>query len=406
MRLARPGLWSLALTLPLVAFLLANFLLPLGSMLRQSFHEPHVAEALPETVAVLAQWQGVGLPPEAAFAAVARELRAARHSRALSRVARRMEREQAGLRRVVTRSARALQGPVAREALEEADRGASWRTTLVGVDASWGETGTWHAVKAAGETMTAQHFLHAFDLAEDAAGSVALRAAAERVYLPRLAGTLVASLAITLLCLVTGYPLALAIARAPRRLANVLLALVILCLLTSLLVRTTAWIVLLQYRGVLNNLLVAVGLVPDDGRLVLIYNMSGTIIATAHALLPYMVLALYAVMRGVPATHMQAAASLGAKPLQAFIRVYLPLTMPGVGAGSLLVFMLAIGYFVTPALVGEQSGQMISNLIAHHMQISLNWGLAAAIGSTLLATVVVLYILYEKLFGIRHLRLG
>ena len=396
-RLARAGLWSLALTLPLVAFLLANFLFPLGSLVRQSFHEPHVAEALPETVGVLAQWKGIGLPQEAAFAAVAKELHAARHSRALGRVAKRFDREMPGLRRVVTRSARAM---------EDIERGASWRTTLVGVDAAWGKTGTWRAIKAASKTLTAQHFLSAFDLAEDATGSVGLRAEAERVYLPRLTATLLASLSITLLCLAIGYPLALAITRSPRRLANVLLALVILCLLTSLLVRTTAWIVLLQYRGVLNNLLVAVGLVSDDERLVMIYNMSGTIIATVHALLPYMVLALYPVMRSIPATHMHAAASLGATPLRAFIRIYLPLTMPGVGAGSLLVFMLAVGYYVTPALVGEQSGQMISNLIAHHMQISLNWGLAAAVGSTLLATVVVLYLIYEKLFGIRHLRLG
>ena len=400
LRPTRSGWWSLALTLPLVAFLLVNFALPLGSLLRQSFHEPHVAETLPATLAALGRWQGVALPPEAAFAALARELREARHSRALSRVARRIERETQGLRTVVTGTARELEGA------GKAGGAATWRTILIGIHPAWQDIGTWRAVKAAGATVTGRHFLDTFDLERDAVGGVALRPETERIYLPRLWSTLGASLAMTVLCLALGYPVAFAITQSPRRLANALLALVVLCLLTSLLVRATAWIVLLQYRGVVNNLLVAAGLVSDDGRVVMIYNVSGTIIATTHALLPYMVLALYSAMQGIPALHLQAAESLGATPLQAFVRVYLPLTMPGVAAGSLLVFMLAVGYFITPALVGEQSGQMLSNLISHHMQTSLNWGLAAALGSTLLGTVVVLYLLYEKLFGTRNLRLG
>ena len=393
----RSWLWPLALTLPLVGFLVANFLVPLGAMLRHSFHEPHVAEALPETVRLLADWRGEGLPQEAAFAALAKELPLARQSRVLSRVARRIDREQPGLGRAVTRSARAI---------ERATRGTSWQTTVVGVDAAWGETDTWRAVRSAAKTVTARHFLESFDVVQEASGKITMLPDGNRVYLPRLLDTLLASLAMTVLCLVVGYPLALGLAFAPRRIANVLMAVVVLCLLTSLLVRTTAWIVLLQYRGVVNNLLVALGLVSDDGRLVLMYNLVGTVISTTHALLPYMVLALLSSMRTIPNTHLQAAASLGATPFQTFSRIYLPLTLPGIGAGSLLVFMLAVGYFVTPALVGEQSGQTMSTLISHHMQTSLNWGLAAAIGSTLLGTVAVLYLLYEKLFGIRHLRLG
>ena len=175
---------------------------------------------------------------------------------------------------------------------------------------------------------------------------------------------------------------------------------------TSLLVRTTAWIVLLQTQGVLNDLLVAIGLVSDDGRLAMVYNMTGTIVAMTHVLLPFMVLPLYSVMRGIPTDQMKAAASLGATPRQAFLRVYWPQSLPGVGAGSLLVFILAIGYYITPALVGGSDGQLISNMIAYHMQTSLNWGLAAALGGVLLVGVMALYVLYDRLVGVERMGLG
>ena len=203
-----------------------------------------------------------------------------------------------------------------------------------------------------------------------------------------------------------GYPVAHLIAHAPSRRANLLLALVLVPFWTSLLVRTTAWIVLLQQQGVLNDLLVAIGLVPDGGRLAMVYNMTGTAVAMTHVLLPFMVLPLYAVMRGIPPQQMSAAASLGAGPWQAFRRVYWPQTLPGVGAGSLLVFILAIGYYITPALVGGQSGQLISNLIAYHMQTSLNWGLAGALGAILLACVAALYVVFDRLVGLDRMRLG
>ncbi len=188
--------------------------------------------------------------------------------------------------------------------------------------------------------------------------------------------------------------------------SNLLLILVLVPFWTSLLVRTTAWIVLLQTQGVLNDLMVLIGLVSDDGRLAMVYNMTGTIVAMTHVLLPFMVLPLYSVMRGIPSTHMNAAASLGATPLQAFLRVYWPQSLPGVGAGALLVFILAIGYYITPALVGGSDGQLISNMIAYHMQTSLNWGLAAALGGVLLVGVLVLYAVYDRLVGVERMGLG
>ena len=218
--------------------------------------------------------------------------------------------------------------------------------------------------------------------------------------------TLVVSLIITGLCLLLGYPIAHLIAHASPRVSNLLLILVLVPFWTSLLVRTTSWIVLLQKQGVLNSLLVSLGLIGDDGRIAMVYNMTGTLVAMTHVLLPFMILPLYSIMRAIPPTQMRAASSLGASPFQGFWRVYWPQTLPGVGAGSLLVFILAIGYYITPALVGGSSGQLISNMIAYHMQTSLNWSLAAALGGILLVCVVALYLFYDRLVGIERMRLG
>ena len=251
-----------------------------------------------------------------------------------------------------------------------------------------------------------RHYLNAVDLQRRPDGSIARQPENRRIYLALFWRTFVVSLGITALCLLLGYPVAHLIAHAPPRRAGLLLALVLVPFWTSLLVRTTSWIVLLQTQGVVNDLLVAVGLVGDDGRIAMIYNMTGTVVAMTHVLLPFMVLPLYSVMRTIPPQQMSAAASLGAGFPHAFRRVYWPQTLPGVGAGSLLVFILAIGYYITPALVGGQSGQLISNFVAYHMQTSLNWGLAGALGGLLLASVAVLYLLYDRLVGVERMRLG
>ena len=125
-----------------------------------------------------------------------------------------------------------------------------------------------------------------------------------------------------------------------------------------------------------------------------------------HILLPFMILPLYSVMKTIPSSYMRAAISLGANPLVAFIRIYLPQTLSGIAAGSILVFILSIGYYITPALVGGTDGTLISNQIAYHMQTSLNWGLAGALGAILLLAVLALYMVYNKIIGIDKMRLG
>ena len=384
------------LTLPLVAFLCATFIAPLGTMLTRSVHEPRVADSLPRTLALLETWDGLQVPDEAAFRALASELEALRERRALGGVATRINRLESGMRSTVMRTARELRGAAP----------DSWREAMIAADPAWGEADAWRAVRRAGERYTLRHYLNALDLDRDEAGAIAAQPPDRRIYLSLLGRTLAVAVAITAICLFLGYPLAYLIANASPARSNLLLMLVLVPFWTSLLVRTTSWIVLLQNQGVVNDLLVAVGLIDEAGRIALVHNMTGTLIAMTHVLLPFMILPLYAVMRTIPPLHLRAAASLGATPRQAFQRVYWPQTLPGAAAGALLVFILAVGYYITPALVGGRTGQLFSNMIAYHMQESLNWGLAAALGGILLAGVAVLYLVYERLVGIERMRLA
>ncbi len=391
-----PQLRAAVLVLPLLAFIGLTFLAPLANMLVRSVYDPVVADALPETLERLGNWDGQALPGEAVYEALAGELLKAREDRTLGQVATRINRVQSGLRSVLTRSARRLRN---------VDEGP-WREAMTGIHAAWGETQTWLALREAGDRYTARHYLNALDLQRDTDGSIARQPEDRRIYLVLLWRTLGVSLGVTILCLLIGYPVARLIAHSPPRRANLLLILVLVPFWTSLLVRTTSWIVLLQNQGVLNDTFVFLGLIADDGRLAMIYNMTGTFVAMTHVLLPFMVLPLFSVMSAIPRVQSSAAESLGATPWQSFWRVYWPQTLPGVGAGCLLVFILAIGYYITPALVGGSSGQLISNMIAFHMQTSLNWSLAAALGGILLVCVAVLYVLYDRIVGIERMRLG
>ena len=398
---ASSRLRAVGLTLPLLAFIAVTFIAPLGALLTRSVYDAEVAGILPATIAVLAEWDGNETPPAAAYAAIGRELLQAREDRTLGRAATRINRIESGMRSVLVKTPRRL----GRNAALPTDAEA-WRETLVTIDADWAENTTWRAIQAAGQPFSARHFLNAVDLETKPDGNIAAMPETRRIYVPLYLRTLWVSLGVTLLCLLIGYPVAHAIAHAGPRWSTMLLVLVLLPFWTSLLVRTTAWIVLLQNQGVINDILVGLGIVADEQRLTMIYNMTGSVIAMTHVLLPFMVLPLYSVMRSIPRRYTDAAASLGASPLQAFRRVYLPQTLPGIGAGSLLVFILAIGYYITPALVGGQSGQLISNMIAYHMQTSLNWGLAAALAAILLLAVIALYMLYDRLVGIDRMRLG
>ena len=163
---------------------------------------------------------------------------------------------------------------------------------------------------------------------------------------------------------------------------------------------------MLKHQGVVNDVLVSLGMVADDGRLTMINNQFGTIVAMTHILLPFMILPMYSVMSTIPPSYVRAAKSLGATNWTTFWRVYFPQSVPGIGAGSILVFILSIGYYITPEIVGGTSGIFISNRIAFHISSSLNWGLAAALGTILLVVVLVLYWAYDRIVGIDNVKLG
>ncbi len=281
----------------------------------------------------------------------------------------------------------------------------SYKDAFLGMDKGWGAVSTWETIQTYSPAYTAGYFLNAVDL-EKGPDGIQARPPEERIYIKLFARTMWMSLFITFCCLVIGYPVAWLLANLRASTANVLMILVLLPFWTSLLVRTSAWKVLLQQQGVINDILVWLRIVDDGHRLVMINNQMGTIIAMTHILLPFMILPLYSVMKTVPPTYLRAAKSLGATPWTAFWRVYFPQSVPGIGAGSILVFILAIGYYITPELVGGTEGVFISNRIAFHISSSLNWGLAAALGAILLGVVLLLYYVYDKIVGIDNVKLG
>lgn len=387
-------LGNLSLTLPLLAFLLVFFVLPIVSVLMRSIDNSEVSSVLPETALALRGWDGQGLPDEAIMATFAREAAAAQKAKTLAEVAKRLNNERSGWRSVVMAAGRGAAAPP----------NGTWTQTLAAIDPAWGDPAIWQTLQRASATYTDLYLLAAVDLERDAAGSIVSVPADQAIYRTVLVRTLWISGMVTLACLVLGYPLAYRLATLPEGTANLLMILVLLPFWTSLLVRTASWIVLLQREGPINEALQWLGLINEP--LALVYNRAGVYIAMTHVLLPFMVLPLYSVMRGIPPNFVRAALSLGARPTTAFLRVYLPLSMPGVAAGCLLVFILAIGYYITPALVGGQSDQMISYFVAFFTLQTVNWGMAAALGSVLLAGTVVLYMLYARLVGIDRLRLG
>lgn len=304
----------------------------------------------------------------------------------------------------------AYAGPGATELAQAAAAAPSFATVdymqaFAEIDKDWGELPIWQTISTYSPKFTNGYFLNAVDMQKTPDGP-ALRPEDERIYWTLFKRTLFMSVCITLSCILLGYPIGWILANLPARTANLLMILVLLPFWTSLLVRTSAWKVMLQQQGVINDTLVWLGVVADDSRLALINNQTGTIIAMTHILLPFMILPLYSVMKTVPPSYLRAAKSLGATNWTAFWRVYFPQSVPGIGAGSILVFILSIGYYITPEIVGGRTGTFISNRIAYHISSSLNWGLAAALGAILLAVVLGLYYAYDKIVGIDNVKLG
>ena len=382
---------------PLLIFILLTFVAPIASMLWRSVHHPTVAELIPQTLSELQRWQGQALPDQQTLDVFARELHGLAKERLSGKLAEEFNRAQAGMSSVVKSSAR----KVARLTPEQLEsRGAQ---TLLDAHRNWSKPEVWMAIQRAGQRYTYDYYLTALDLELSAEHEIQVREDTQ-IYLQLYSKTLTMALVITLFCALLGYPLAYYLAGLPNNRANLLLVLVLLPFWTSLLVRTTAWIALLQTNGVINSFLLGVGIIEQPFEM--LYTSFATVIAMPHILLPFMILPLYSVMRGIDPSYLRAAMSLGARPIPAFVRIYFPMTLPGLSAGALLVFIISVGYYITPALVGGTDGQMISNIIAFHMQRSNNWELAAALGSLLLGLILVLYWLYDRFVGASNIKLG
>ncbi len=381
-----------ALIAPSIAFMAVFFALPIVAFLTRAVDNTEVTQTLPRTVAAIAGWDRQDVPDEPVFAALAADLQALDGVPAAAALGRRLNHNVAGFRQLAMRSAANV------PAVPHPD---GWRATLIDVDARWEDPIFWHALYQERHPVTPLYLLASADLQRGPDGIERIPPD-RRLFVDLLARTLTISAVVTLLCVVLGFPVAYAMASAGPKLTNWLLMLVLLPFWTSLLVRTTAWIILLQRNGLVNQGLESVGLIHEP--LALIYNRLGVYVAMVHVLLPFMVLPLYSVMKGVNPDHMRAGAGLGAPPLVVFRRIYLPQVLPGVVAGASLVFVLALGYYITPALVGGPADQMIAYFIAYFTSESVNWGMGASLSAILLGVVVLLYAVLGRTIGLDRLK--
>jgi putative spermidine/putrescine transport system permease protein len=378
---------AILLVAPLLLFLLVNFVAPIAATLLRSVQEPELDRVLPRTAAAIRLWDGRGLPDESVTAPFVEELAQARQSETLSIVANRLNYDVNGFRSLIFNTARRLPSSAPGPALER----------LISVDPRWGERRSWAVLRHAAGPYGSFYLLAALDRRLDEADRLQPTPPEQAIFIDVFQRTFWISFVVTAFCLALGYPVAYLLASLPTRTSNLLMIIVLLPFWTSVLVRTAAWVVLLQREGIINGMLVRLGLL--DAPVQLVYNRIGVYVAMTYVLLPFMVLPLYGVMKGIPPTTMRAALSLGARPMAAFWRVYLPQSLPGITAGTLLVFISAIGYYVTPAMVGGANDQMIAYFIAFYTNQTLNWGMASALSFILLAATLVLYLLYNRLVG-------
>jgi putative spermidine/putrescine transport system permease protein len=399
----RENLKAMALVAPLFLFILLSFVLPIVWMLRYAVQDDVLSTNMPQVMATLGAWDGKDIPGEETFAALAADLKAANKVKLAPLLGKRLNYELPGAQSKIIASARKVdkiqQGP--------------WKDQIIAVDPLWGDNETWSVLKRHRGNYTSYFLLSMLDLRQSADGSIERVSADRAIYVDVILRTLGISLMVTLTTLALGYPVAFMLATLPQRQASILMMFVLLPFWTSLLVRTTAWFIILQDGGIGSTvlhytgvtwLLQGLGLIDGDPKL--IFSRFGTIIAMTHIQLPFTLLPIYSVMKTISPTYMRAARSLGAKPFYAFCRVYVPQTLPGVAAGCLLTFILCLGYFITPALVGGPTDQMVSGFIDRAFNNENNWGKASAFGTILLIATLALYYVYNKLVGIDKMKLG
>jgi putative spermidine/putrescine transport system permease protein len=394
--LRRSKLRGALLVLPALLFLIIIFVIPIAQLLSRSVDDTLVNRALPRTFVAFESWDRQSLPAEAMFEAIFLDITTG-EKYTIGKATTRMNYEKPGWRSLIKKSGRKFKKKI---------KGPPYRDAMIKIDKRWGDVTFWQTLGAMKDPQTLGYFLNAVDRQYDANKHVIMKEKERRVYVMLWWRTLLLSLIVTVGCLAMAYPVAHLLATLPLRYSNLLMICVLMPFWTSLLVRIVAWMIMLQNNGVVNSTLVWSGILDDENRLSMMYNFTGTVIVMIQILLPFMILPIYSVMKTIPPSYMRAAQNLGAPPSLAFLKVYLPQTLPGVGAGVILVFIVAIGYYITPELVGGKDGQLIGNMIAYHMQKSLNWGLAAAMGALLLTAILLLYWVYDRIVGIDNMRMN
>jgi putative spermidine/putrescine transport system permease protein len=382
------------LVVPLLAFIVITFAVPIGYMLKRSFENDGFSASAPALQTWFAANPKGSEITEEAYAALVADLKQMQADKTTGMAGTRINYTLPGTISLFKSAAR-----------KAADMQPPYKDALLADDPVWASPALWASMRDASATYTGDFYKVAVDLKRDETGDFVRGTDKERIYVYLFLKTFVVSAIITVICLLLAFPVAHLLAVLPMAKSSLLMILVLLPFWTSLLVRTSAWIALLQDQGVVNDMLVGLGVLDDKGRLSMMYNMTGTIVAMTHVLLPFMILPLFSVMRTIPPSYARASRSLGATSWTTFRRVYLPQTLPGIAAGSLLVFILAVGYYITPALVGGADGLLISNMIQFHMSKS-NWSMAAALAAMLLVAILLLYWLYDRLIGIDRLKLG
>jgi putative spermidine/putrescine transport system permease protein len=384
--------WALSLVAPLLLLLLLSFCLPIAALLGRAVYDPTMANALPRTARALASSPGNGVPGNAVFAALGEDLLAAKQNNGVYAVGKALNMLLPAARSHVLGAGRRIQPGMTLTA-----------DAMVAADPFWGETETWFAIRRGVRPFTTGYLLAALDLRWLPDGGIGSVPRDEAIFRAVFARTFLVAALVTLATLACGFPLAWLLANLPSRIAGRLILLALLPFWTSILVRTAAWTVLLQKYGLLNDLLLWLGI--SSTRFDLMYSRTGMIIAMTHIQLPFTLLPIYSVMRTIDPSQMRAAYSLGARPAAAFLRVYLPQVMPGVLAGALLTFILCLGYFITPALIGGPTDQLISNFISNYINVELNWQMAAALSCILLVLTLGLSAVFARLLGGGRVRL-
>ena len=397
---ARKRAMALLLITPLAIFLLLIFVVPIGTLLTRAVRNPEVVTAFPKTVEALSHWDRKGPPDNMAYVALADDMTKLAQADAIGAVAQRLNLEISGYHSLVAKTARAM--PF------ENNKGqtltpAQTRDKLVELDERWSKVVYWQAIARNGSLVSPFYVLAALDHKQDGFNHIVHADPDHSIYLTIFGRTFLIGSVVTLFALLLGYPLAYWISKLSERRANLVMIMVLIPFWTSILVRVAAWIVLLQQEGLINNALMGSGLISHP--LMLLFNRVGVYISMTHILLPFMILPLYSVMKSIPPTYQRAAISLGSHPFAAFWRVYVPQTYPGIAAGALLVFILAIGYYITPALLGGPDDQMVSYYVAYYTNVTINWGMACALGGLLLVATLVLYAIYGR-FTRSNLSLG